>query len=141
VLVLQVESRELGGRSYISVPGYQDKVAFGELVHFAYLTEDSGGFLISVLSNCLVEWAPGVSDTVLSPSGTGWDTLSFPPLGLSGTVGQTLSFSPPPLGLGGTVGQTLSFPPSGTGWDSGSDTVLSPLWDWVGQWVIPGAWG
>ncbi|XP_041068758.1 valine--tRNA ligase, mitochondrial isoform X2 [Carcharodon carcharias] len=37
-----VESRELSGRSYISIPGYQDKVAFGELVHFAYLTEDSG---------------------------------------------------------------------------------------------------
>ncbi|GCB83324.1 hypothetical protein scyTo_0023451 [Scyliorhinus torazame] len=38
----RVESRELRGLSYITVPGYQEKVTFGELVHFAYLTEDSG---------------------------------------------------------------------------------------------------
>uniref|UniRef100_UPI00398E4566 LOW QUALITY PROTEIN: valine--tRNA ligase, mitochondrial n=1 Tax=Pristiophorus japonicus TaxID=55135 RepID=UPI00398E4566 len=39
---IEVESRALSGRSYISVPGYRERVAFGELVNFAYLTEDSG---------------------------------------------------------------------------------------------------
>ncbi|XP_067865092.1 valine--tRNA ligase, mitochondrial [Heterodontus francisci] len=39
---IEVESRVLSGRSYISIPGYEERVAFGELVHFAYMTEDSG---------------------------------------------------------------------------------------------------
>ncbi|XP_067829865.1 LOW QUALITY PROTEIN: valine--tRNA ligase, mitochondrial [Heptranchias perlo] len=39
---IEVESRALSGRTDITVPGYQEKVTFGELVNFAYLTEDSG---------------------------------------------------------------------------------------------------
>ncbi|XP_051899896.1 valine--tRNA ligase, mitochondrial [Pristis pectinata] len=43
---IEVESRPLRGRTHISVPGYQEKVVFGELVNFAYLTEDGGAEIV-----------------------------------------------------------------------------------------------
>ncbi|XP_059826824.1 valine--tRNA ligase, mitochondrial [Hypanus sabinus] len=39
---IEVESRPLRGRTPISVPGYQEQVVFGELVNFAYQTQDGG---------------------------------------------------------------------------------------------------
>ncbi|XP_059495593.1 valine--tRNA ligase, mitochondrial [Stegostoma tigrinum] len=39
---IEVESRALTGCTYIAIPGYRNKVAFGEMVYFAYPTEDSG---------------------------------------------------------------------------------------------------
>ena len=36
---------ELPGRTFLSVPGYEDKVEFGVLVSFAYSVEDSDEFL------------------------------------------------------------------------------------------------
>jgi len=33
---IEVEKVELGGRTLLSVPGYQDKIEFGVLVSFAY---------------------------------------------------------------------------------------------------------
>ncbi|KAM3911774.1 valine--tRNA ligase, mitochondrial isoform 2-T2 [Leptodactylus fuscus] len=37
---IEVESRQLNGRTYLSVPGYQRKVPFGLLFSFAYPTEE-----------------------------------------------------------------------------------------------------
>lgn len=38
---IEVEKRELTGRTMLSVPGYEEKVEFGVLVEFAYKVEDS----------------------------------------------------------------------------------------------------
>ena len=40
--VLQVDKKELTGRTLLPVPGYTEKVEFGVLVSFAYKVEDSG---------------------------------------------------------------------------------------------------
>ncbi|XP_077142138.1 valine--tRNA ligase, mitochondrial isoform X2 [Ranitomeya variabilis] len=37
---IEVESRQLGGKTFLSVPGYQRKVPFGLLFRFAYPTEE-----------------------------------------------------------------------------------------------------
>jgi valyl-tRNA synthetase len=41
-LLLQVDKKELTGRTFLPVPGYKDKVEFGVLISFAYPVEDSG---------------------------------------------------------------------------------------------------
>lgn len=38
----QVEKRELGGRTLLRVPGYEEPVEFGVLVSFAYPLEGAG---------------------------------------------------------------------------------------------------
>ncbi|KAM8793845.1 valine--tRNA ligase [Eudromia elegans] len=38
---IEVDKKELGGRTLLAVPGYEDKVEFGVLVSFAYVLEDS----------------------------------------------------------------------------------------------------
>ncbi|XP_014297189.1 valine--tRNA ligase isoform X2 [Microplitis demolitor] len=38
---IEVEKTELTGRTLLSIPGYEDKVEFGVLVHFAYQVADS----------------------------------------------------------------------------------------------------
>ncbi|XP_041480879.1 valine--tRNA ligase-like isoform X2 [Lytechinus variegatus] len=38
---IEVEKKELTGRTYLSVPGYEEKVEFGVLVEFAYKVQDS----------------------------------------------------------------------------------------------------
>ena len=48
-LYIQVEKRELPGRTLLSVPGYDSKVEFGVLVYFAYKIEDSGKLTFLVL--------------------------------------------------------------------------------------------
>lgn len=44
-LLFQVDKTEVNGRTLLSVPGYDKKVEFGVLIHFAYPIEDSGNFL------------------------------------------------------------------------------------------------
>ncbi|XP_062454524.1 valine--tRNA ligase-like isoform X1 [Rhea pennata] len=39
---IEVDKKELGGRTLLSVPGYEAKVEFGVLVSFAYVLEDQG---------------------------------------------------------------------------------------------------
>lgn len=39
---IEVESHSLSGRTYLSVPGYEEKLPFGEMVTFAYRVQDSG---------------------------------------------------------------------------------------------------
>lgn len=41
-LLFQVDKKELTGRTMLQVPGYEHKVEFGVLVHFAYPIQDSG---------------------------------------------------------------------------------------------------
>lgn len=45
-ICLQVDKVELPGRTFLSVPGYEEKVEFGVLVHFAYQVENSDEKLI-----------------------------------------------------------------------------------------------
>ena len=40
-----MDKKEIDGRSFIAVPGYDEKVEFGVLVLFAYPVEDSGEFV------------------------------------------------------------------------------------------------
>jgi valyl-tRNA synthetase len=40
--VLQVDKKEIEGRTFMAVPGYKDKVEFGVLISFAYKVCDSG---------------------------------------------------------------------------------------------------
>lgn len=42
VLGAEVDKVELEGRTMLSVPGYDQKVEFGQLVSFAYRVENSG---------------------------------------------------------------------------------------------------
>ena len=42
MLYFQVDKTEITGRTLLSVPGYEKKVEFGVLIHFAYQIEDSG---------------------------------------------------------------------------------------------------
>lgn len=52
---IQVDKKELLGRTFLPVPGYTDKVEFGVLVSFSYQVEDSGEgmyiYLIMVVIN------------------------------------------------------------------------------------------
>jgi len=43
---IEVEKKELPGRTLLAVPGYKEKVEFGVLVSFAYLVEESGEELV-----------------------------------------------------------------------------------------------
>ncbi|KAG5898092.1 hypothetical protein JTB14_001795 [Gonioctena quinquepunctata] len=43
---IEVDKVEISGRTFLSVPGYEDKVEFGVLVHFAYKVEDSDEKLV-----------------------------------------------------------------------------------------------
>ncbi|XP_071489164.1 valine--tRNA ligase-like [Diadema antillarum] len=43
---IEVEKRELTGRTYLAVPGYEQKVEFGVLVEFAYKVENSDDELV-----------------------------------------------------------------------------------------------
>ncbi|XP_029441072.1 valine--tRNA ligase, mitochondrial isoform X2 [Rhinatrema bivittatum] len=45
---IEVDSKQLSGRTYLSVPGYQEKIPFGELVTFAYRVEGEEGAEIPV---------------------------------------------------------------------------------------------
>ena len=45
-LFLKVDKKEIGGRTLLPVPGYEEKIEFGVLVHFAYPLEDSDEKLI-----------------------------------------------------------------------------------------------
>jgi len=39
---IEVDKKELTGRTLLAVPGYNDKVEFGVLISFAYKVEGSG---------------------------------------------------------------------------------------------------
>jgi len=39
---LQVDKKEIPGRTLLSVPGYEQKIEFGVLIHFTYPIEGSG---------------------------------------------------------------------------------------------------
>lgn len=41
---LQVDKKELSGRTLLPVPGYKEKVEFGVLVSFAYKVDGSGNW-------------------------------------------------------------------------------------------------
>jgi valyl-tRNA synthetase len=43
---LELENEELSGRTFLSVPGYDEKVEFGILVSFAYELEDGSGKVV-----------------------------------------------------------------------------------------------
>lgn len=43
---IQVDKRELAGRTLLSIPGYKDKVEFGVLVSFAYKVENSNDEIV-----------------------------------------------------------------------------------------------
>ncbi|XP_068106550.1 valine--tRNA ligase, mitochondrial [Hyperolius riggenbachi] len=43
---IEVESRQLAGKTYLPVPGYERKVPFGLLFSFAYSTEDGDGEIV-----------------------------------------------------------------------------------------------
>jgi len=43
---MQVDKKELPGRTLLPVPGYTDKIEFGVLISFAYSVEDSGNCVI-----------------------------------------------------------------------------------------------
>lgn len=43
---IEVDKMELTGRTFLSIPGYKDKVEFGVLVSFAYQVEDSDERLV-----------------------------------------------------------------------------------------------
>lgn len=43
---IEVDKMELNGRTFLSIPGYKDKVEFGVLVSFAYQVEDSDERLV-----------------------------------------------------------------------------------------------
>ncbi|KAJ8922358.1 hypothetical protein NQ315_004301 [Exocentrus adspersus] len=43
---IEVDKIELGGRTFLSVPGYKEKIEFGVLVHFAYQVENSDEKLV-----------------------------------------------------------------------------------------------
>ena len=45
-LFLKVDKKEIGGHTLLPVPGYEEKIEFGVLVHFAYPLEDSDEKLI-----------------------------------------------------------------------------------------------
>ena len=47
LILLQVDKKELEGRTLLAVPGYEEKVEFGVIVSFAYKVEDSGEFIAS----------------------------------------------------------------------------------------------
>ena len=42
VVLTEVDKVELEGRTMLSVPGYDNKIEFGQLVSFAYRVENSG---------------------------------------------------------------------------------------------------
>lgn len=42
VVALQVDKKELSGRTLLPVPGYAEKVEFGVLLSFAYKVDGSG---------------------------------------------------------------------------------------------------
>ena len=52
---LQVDKKELEGRTLLPVPGYEEKVEFGVLVSFAYPVEDSckALYFFSVFNWCI----------------------------------------------------------------------------------------
>ena len=41
-MLLQVDKKEIPGRTFLPVPGYTEKVEFGVLVSFAYKVKGSG---------------------------------------------------------------------------------------------------
>jgi len=45
---IEVDKKELTGRTLLSVPGYNDKVEFGVLISFAYKVEGSGKHFLIV---------------------------------------------------------------------------------------------
>lgn len=49
---IEVDKKELTGRTLLPVPGYKDKVEFGVLVSFAYPVEGSGKLVSRAFSLC-----------------------------------------------------------------------------------------
>ena len=47
---IEVDKVELSGRTLLSVPGYDKKIEFGQLITFAYPVEDSGKGSVRCLS-------------------------------------------------------------------------------------------
>lgn len=45
LICLQVDKKELPGRTLLPVPGYKEKVEFGVLVSFAYKVDGSGIYI------------------------------------------------------------------------------------------------
>lgn len=42
IILKQVDKKEVAGRTLLSVPGYDQKIEFGVLIHFTYNIEGSG---------------------------------------------------------------------------------------------------
>ena len=43
---MQVDKKDLTGRTLLAVPGYTEKIEFGVLISFAYPVEDSGAVVL-----------------------------------------------------------------------------------------------
>ena len=54
VLGAEVNKVELEGRTLLSVPGYDKKIEFGQLVSFAYRVENSGETTMLFICVCLL---------------------------------------------------------------------------------------
>lgn len=52
-VLLQVDKKELTGRTLLPVPGYKEKVEFGVLVSFSYKIEGSGKRMGSSVCVCV----------------------------------------------------------------------------------------
>ncbi|XP_055357909.1 valine--tRNA ligase-like [Paramacrobiotus metropolitanus] len=63
---IEVEKRELTGRTFLSVPGYKDKVEFGVLISFAYPLENSDDFI--VVSTTRIETMLGDTAIAVHPN-------------------------------------------------------------------------
>lgn len=63
---IEVDKKELAGRTLLPVPGYKDKVEFGVLVSFAYLLEDGSGEEV-VVATTRIETMLGDSAVAVHP--------------------------------------------------------------------------
>ncbi|KAG0717848.1 Valine--tRNA ligase [Chionoecetes opilio] len=69
---IEVEKKELTGRTELPVPGYVEKVEFGVLVHFAYQVEDSEDRV--VVATTRIETMLGDTAVAVNPKDERWRT-------------------------------------------------------------------
>lgn len=77
----QVDSKELGGRTLLPVPGYAHKVEFGVLVSFVYRLQGSGGVVGGSGRACLPLGGTAVTWVGQGPGlgGVSWSVLPSVP--------------------------------------------------------------
>ena len=69
---VQVEKKELTGRTELPVPGYAGKVEFGVLIQFAYPVQGSGERL--VVATTRIETMLGDTAVAVHPEDGRWET-------------------------------------------------------------------